>query len=167
MIAPPEFLVQLFKPWNDFYSHSKVAESIVVFLHIGGILLAGGLAIAADRATLRALKLDAAARAYPMRELAAVHRWVITGLAIVVISGLALLTSDLETFFGSWIFWVKMALVATLLINGLMMTRTESSLAKDASEASPHWGALRGTAVRSLTLWFVITLLGAALANVA
>jgi hypothetical protein len=167
MIAPPEFLVQLFKPWNDFYSHSKVAETVVVFSHFGAILLAGGLAIAADRTTLRALRRDVGERAYPMRELASVHRWVISGLAIIVISGLALLTSDLETFFGSWIFWVKMALVATLLVNGLLMTRAEAALAKDGSEASPHWGALRGAAVRSLTLWFVITLLGAALANVA
>ena len=76
MIAPPEFLIELLKPWNDFYSHSKVAETIVVFLHTGALLLAGGFAIAADRSTLRALRLTADARVQPLKELAAVHRWV-------------------------------------------------------------------------------------------
>ena len=28
------------------------------------------------------------------------HRWVITGLAVIVMSGVALLASDIETFFG-------------------------------------------------------------------
>jgi uncharacterized membrane protein len=167
MIAPPDFLIEMLKPWNDFYSHSKATETLVVFLHTGGLLLAGGLAISADRGTLRALPLAGDARLQPLKELAAVHRWVITGLTVVVVSGLALLTSDIEAFFGSWIFWVKMALVIVLLLNGLMMTRTEASLAKDASDASPHWGALRRPAVSSLTLWFTITLLGVALANFA
>jgi uncharacterized membrane protein len=167
MIAPPEFLVQMLKPWNDFYSHSKVTETAVVFLHTGALLLAGGLAIAADRTTLRSLRLAADSRVQPMKELAAVHRWVITGLTIIIISGLALLMSDIETFLGSWIYWVKMALVATLLINGLVMTRTEASLASDSSETSPHWRSLRRTSITSLALWFTITLLGVALSNVA
>jgi len=166
-MTPPDALVQLLKPWNDFYSHSKTTETIVVFLHIGALLLAGGFAIGADRATLRALRLSAENRVQPMKELAAVHRWVITGLAVMVVSGLALLTSDIETFYGSWIFWVKMALVGFLLVNGLMMTRTEKSLATDSTEASPHWRALHRAAVTSLTLWFTITLFGVALANVA
>ena len=167
MIAPPEFLIELLKPWNEFYGHSKTAETIVVFLHVGALLLAGGFAIAADRATLRALRLTADARVQPMKELAAVHRWVIPGLVVIVISGLALLASDIETFFGTWIFWTKMALVVALLVNGLMMTRVEASLATDASDTSPHWGSLRRTAVTSLTLWFTLALLGVALSNVA
>jgi hypothetical protein len=166
-MTPPDVLIQLFKPWNDFYSHSKAMETVVLFMHIGGLLLAGGLAIAADRATLRALAVGGDGRVHQMKELAAVHRWVLTGLTVVVISGVALFTSDIETFFGSWIFWVKMVLVALLLINGFMMTRTERSLETDASDGAPHWGAMRRTAVTSLLLWFVITLAGVALANFA
>src|SRR5689334_24386136 len=96
----PESLVSLLKPWNEFYSHSKAAATIVIFLHVGGLLLAGGLAIAADRSTLRALRVGVGERTQWMRELNAVHRWVITGLSFVVVSGLLLLTADIETFFG-------------------------------------------------------------------
>jgi uncharacterized membrane protein len=162
---PPESLVQLLKPWNDFYSHSKTTETIVLFFHVGGLLLAGGLAIAADRGTLRALRTAVAERTVHVRELGAVHRWVLTGLTAVVLSGVALLTSDIETFFPSWLYWTKMAFVVLLLINGLMMTRVEQGLARDASETSPHWRALHRTAVSSLALWFTITALGVALAQ--
>lgn len=162
---PPESLVQLFKPWNDFYSHSKATETVVLFFHIGGLLLAGGLAIAADRGTLRALRTAIAERTVHVRELGAVHRWVLTGLTAVVLSGIALLTSDIETFFPSWLYWTKMAFVVLLLINGLMMTRVERDLARDASETSPYWRSLHRTAVTSLGLWFTITALGVALAN--
>ena len=165
MIVPPESLVQLLKPWNEFYSHSKTAATVVTFFHIGGLLFAGGLAIAADRGTLRALRAASGDRPHYMRELGAVHRWVITGLTMVVLSGLLLLTADIETFFGSWIYWTKMALVVLLLINGWMMTRIEVSLEHDASEASPYWRSLHRTALTSLALWFVITAFGVALAN--
>jgi hypothetical protein len=161
----PESLVQLLKPWNEFYSHSKGAATIVIFLHIGGLLLAGGLAIAADRGTLRALRIAAGERRHYVRELGDVHRWVISGLTIVVLSGLLLLTADIETFFGSWIYWTKMALVVVLLINGWMMTRTEAALEHDASETSPHWNSLHRRAVMSLGLWFTIAAFGVALAN--
>jgi hypothetical protein len=165
LITPPESLVNLLKPWADFYSHSKAAETVVTFLHIGGLLLAGGLAIAADRASLRALRLPVGQRETQMRELAAVHRWVLTGLTFVVVSGLLLLTADIETFFGSWIYWTKMGLVVLLLINGLIMTRVENGLAVDASDASPHWRTLKRTSVSSLVLWFSITFAGLALVN--
>lgn len=161
----PESLVHFLKPWNEYYSHSKAAETVVQFLHVGGLLLAGGLAIAADRGTIRALRIAAGDRPHHMRELGAVHRWVLTGLTIVVLSGFALLASDIETFFGSWIFWVKMGIVVLLLINGAIMTAVETSLARDASETSPYWRKLHRTAMSSLVLWFVITALGLALVN--
>src|SRR5215216_1859411 len=146
-MTAPEFLIKLFEPWNDFYSHSKLTATVVIFLHVGGLLLGGGLAIAADRSTLRALRAAASERPPHMRELAAVHRWVITGLVIVIASGFALFTADIENFFSSWIYWVKMALVALLLFNGLMMTRIEASIQRDATDSPRHWEALHRTAV--------------------
>lgn len=163
----PESIVRLFQPWNDYYSHSKGAETVVQFLHIGGLLLAGGFAVASDRGTLRALRGPVADRPQHLRELAAVHRWVLTGLVVIVISGLALVTADIETFFGSWLYWVKMALVVLLLINGLMMTRAEAKLRLDASEASPAWHVLHRSAVVSLFLWFVIAAFGVTIVNLS
>jgi Family of unknown function (DUF6644) len=164
-MTPPDALIQLFKPWSDFYGHSKLAATVVQFLHIGGLLLAGGLAIAADRGTLRALRLAAAERHGHLRELAAVHRWVLTGLIVVVISGIALVTADLETFFESGLYWTKMALVAVLLVNGYVMTRAEHALRQNAADDAPQWKTLHRVAVSSLTLWLVIAAFGVALAN--
>jgi hypothetical protein len=165
MIAPPEALVNLLEPWNRFYSHSKSTQTVVMFLHVGGLLLAGGLAIAADRGTLRALRIAAHERPNHLRELAGVHRLVIGGLAVVVASGVVLLASDIETFFGSGIFWVKMVLVVSLLVNGLMMTRTEDVLRRDDGENAPAWRRLHRIAVTSLALWFVTAAAGVALVN--
>jgi hypothetical protein len=164
-MTAPEALVHLFKPWADFYSHSKLATSVVQFIHIGGLLMGGGLAIAADRGTLRAMRLASHERSGHLNDLAEVHRWVLSGLAAVVISGLALLAADIDSFFGSWIFWVKMALVVLLLVNGYRMTRTEAALRHGAAEDSAQWNRLHRVAVTSLGLWFVVAALGVSLSN--
>jgi hypothetical protein len=165
MITPPAALISLLKPWADFYGDSKATETFVTALHVGGLLLAGGLAIATDRSTLRTLALPVTERASHLRELAAVHRWVLTGLTIIVVSGVALATADLETFWASKVYWTKMGLVVALLYNGFVMTRTEQLLARDASETSRGWRTLRRVAVSSLVLWFAIAILGVALVN--
>lgn len=165
MIAPPSALVDLLQPWSDYYGHSKLAETIVLLLHVGGLLLGGGIAIASDRLTLHAVSAPLDERIRFRRELAAVHRWVLTGIALIVVSGLALVTSDIESFWGSPIYWAKMALFVALLVNGLSMTRAEGSLERDSSEFAAGWRTLRRTAVVSLGLWFLITALGIALVN--
>ena len=167
LIAPPEALVKLFAPWNKFYSDSKLTETIVMFLHTGAVVVGGGMAIAADRATLRAKAWGDAERRHHVVELANLHRVVVVSLTTTVISGLLMLASDFETFWGSWIYWTKMALVALLLINGARMLSVEKGLATDSSGASPYWGRLRGNAVMSITLWLATTLAGFALLNYA
>lgn len=165
LIAPPAALVQLFDPWNKFYSHSKLTETLVMFAHTGGLVIAGGIAIATDRLTLRAASWTDADRKHHLDELAVLHRTVVIALTIIVLSGLAMLTSDLETFWGSWIYWVKMLLVVLLLANGAQMQSVEKRLAVDASAGSPHWRRLRTSAIASITLWLSVTLAGFALLN--
>src|SRR6266481_3574356 len=137
LIAPPEALVKLFAPWNKFYSDSKLTETLVQFAHTAGLVVAGGIAIATDRGTLRAAKWTDADRRHHLDELAVLHRTVIAGLTIIVLSGLAMLSSDLETFWGSWIYWVKMFLVVLLLANGAQMLGIEKKLRADSAATSP------------------------------
>ncbi|HEY6219741.1 MAG TPA: hypothetical protein VIV65_06765 [Gemmatimonadaceae bacterium] len=167
LIAPPEALVKLTEPWNKFYSDSKLTETIVMFLHTAGVLIGGGIAISADRFTLRARNWGDAERRHHVTELSKLHRVVVTSLGLTAITGVAMFCSDVETFWGSWIFWAKMAVVTGLLLNGARMLGVEKGLAADSSGASPYWAKLRTNAMTSMTLWLTATLAGLALVNYA
>ena len=167
MNAPTE-LVRLAGPWGDLYSNSKGLETTITFLHVGGLLLGGGLALATDRTTLRAIRQAVHERAQHLEALGSVHRIVLSGLAITFVSGILLFLADVKTFWGSWVFWLKMALILALLINGLVMTRAEQSLrATGLREDDRAWNHLHNTAMVSLVLWYAITLAGVALLNVS
>jgi hypothetical protein len=165
-VDAPTILSSLADPWSSFYGHSRTAANVVNFLHVGGLLLAGGLAVASDRMTFRALRYPADERRGHVREVSAVHRLVVTGLVLVFVSGVLLFASDVDTFWSSWVFWVKMALIAVLLVNGWLMTRVEKRLTIDASEGAPGWASLHRAAVVSVVLWFATTLAGVMLTNV-
>jgi uncharacterized membrane protein len=167
LIAPPASLVRLLEPWTQLYNDSKLVETLVMFGHVGGLVVAGGLAIATDRGTLRAAPWSDVARKHHLDELSVLHRTVITALAVTLASGLLLFAADIETFWASWIFWVKMALVVMLLANGARMKGVETRLRVDSSAGSPHWASLRTSARASLTLWLTIAFAGVALLNYA
>ena len=158
-------LARLFEPWSHLYASSKLVATVVTFGHVAPLLLAGGLAVATDRATLRALRLAAAERGRHLEELAGVHRMVVGGIALSLVTGALLFASDVESYYGSWVFWLKMALIVVLLINGYTMTGAERVLRADAEETSPAWARLRRAAILSMVLWYTITLAGVALVN--
>lgn len=164
----PSELVRLAAPWQSLYSDNKGLEIVITFLHVGGLLLAGGLALATDRATLRAIREAVHDRVQHLDALSSVHRTVLAGLGITFVSGLLLFFSDVKTFWGSWVFWLKMALIAVLLINGWVMTRAERSLrGSEMREEDRAWTHLHNTAEVSLVLWYAITFAGVALLNVS
>jgi uncharacterized membrane protein len=167
MLAPPALLVDLVDPWAKAYGHSSVIATIVGFLHIAPIVVGGGLAIALDRSTLRVTREEPGARARHLAELGLAHRVVLGALALSFVSGLALFAADLETYFGSWIFWLKMGLIVLLLANGATMSRTERALRVGGPKAEDAWRRLRTNALTSLALWLTITLAGVALMNLA
>ena len=56
-----------------------------------------------------------------------------------------------------------MALMALLLVNGVLLLRGERRAARGQIDA---WPRLHHTAIASLVLWFLTTLAGAALPNI-
>ena len=159
-------LVTIAKPWAGLYGDSVAVSSAVTFAHVGGMLFGGGLAIASDRATLRALKGSADDRSRLLTELSSSHRWVLTALAVIFVSGLLLALSDVKTFAVSGVYWIKMGLVALLLLNGAVLQRTEQELRRDslrdpaAPDVKRRWSRLRLTAITSIALWTLIALAG-------
>lgn len=152
-------------PWADFYNASKVAQSAVTFGHFGGMMTAGGFALAADRATLRAAVSPVTEQPRHLRELAGTHPIVVAALAVTALSGLLMFAADLENLVASPAFWIKMALVALLLANGWLMLRTEQGLMRRDPGDARGWRRLRGIAVASLVLWFAVVLAGSILPN--
>lgn len=167
VITPPEALIKLLEPWTNLYNDSKLVETLVMFGHVGGLLIAGGIAIATDRGTLRLKDGTDLDRQRHLDEMSVLHRTVVVALVVTLLSGVMLAAADLGTFWASWIYWTKMGLVVLLLANGARMQSIEKRLHADRSGASPHWGSLRGAAVASLILWLTITFAGVALLNYA
>lgn len=149
-------------PWADFYNGSTMAQSLVNFGHFGGMMTAGGLALAADRATLRA---TVEGRARQLQELATLHPLVVAALGFTALSGVLMLAADLEALASMPVFWLKMGLVALLLLNGYGMTRTERTLQLGDPAEARGWRRLRHAAVASLALWFAVVLVGSILPN--
>lgn len=157
-------LTHLTDAWAALYANSAPLRTGVGFAHIAGLVGGGGSAVVEDRGILRAARRgDETARRHQLHRLRGVHRGVIIGLAVVIASGVLLLASDLETYVHSWVFWAKMIAVVVLLANGGLMIWA----GRHADAGHPRgWTWLTRASVASLTLWFVTTLLGAALPNV-
>lgn len=161
-MAAPEFLVHAAQGWARLYADSKLVSTGVIYLHLAGLLLGGGAAVAADRETLKAAGEDDPARADHLAFLGTVHGIAVTGLAILAVSGAAMLLADLETFWSAKAFWIKMSLVVLLLANGLAMRHAEQ-LAR--SLPAKAWRQLQSTSIASLVLWFAILLASTVLAS--
>jgi uncharacterized membrane protein len=156
---------EIFAPWQNFYSDSSYLPTIVTALHLIGMLVGGGLAIAADRATLRISHEQPGERERHLGELNAIHRPVLIALAILFLSGVLMVASDVATFLSSPILWVKLGLVALLVFNGVVLERTETALRRGNEKSS--WGKLRVAAKCSIGLWMATLVAGVVLVNAA
>ena len=153
-------LAEIVDPWNKLFSHSKPLSAAVLFLHIAPLIIGGGVAFSADLATLRAHRSGPAERESQLVALSATHRLVLFGLSLSVVSGIGLFLSDVENFWSSIFWWIKILMVILLLVNGFILTRTESALLRNKNDTAA-WGRLRIVAILSVVLW-----LGTALAGV-
>lgn len=158
-----ETMVGLVQPWADYFGESTALSVGLTFAHLGSMLVGGGLAIAADRTVLRAgTPAGAEGRIAVADAVGDVHRPVVIALVISAISGLLLLTADLEALGASKVMWVKLGLLVVLAINGALMLRDEKAV-RDPARGAKAFGALRLRAITSVVLWLAITLAGVGL----
>lgn len=160
-------LADWLEPWAALYGESTGWQTGVVFLHLGGLLVGGGGAVAEDIGTLRAARGDPARRVERLNLLGLAHRTVLFGLALTAATGVLMLGADFEALAGSAVFWVKMALVVVLLCNGALMIRAERGARHPGPAGDRAWRMLTRAAGASAVLWFVILLVSVLLTQTA
>jgi len=148
--------------WASVYANSSAIRTVVGFAHVAGLIIGGGSAIAIDRSVLVAARRNPSGLRVQVPTIQNAHSLVLASLAVVMSSGLLLAAADTETFLHSQLFWLKMALVGLLMVNGACMRLAERA----AIAPRPQWKPLAVTAAASITLWLLTTLAGAALPNV-
>src|SRR5213596_1099467 len=119
----PAFIPHVVGWWAALYSGSAVLRTFVSFFHVAGLVGGGGAAISADRATLKATRAGVPITRAQIDTIHHTHRVVIIGLAAVIVSGVLLFGADVPTYAPSKLFWLKMVMVAVLMINGAFLVR--------------------------------------------
>jgi len=153
-------LQSLMSWWAVYYADHQMASLIVRYLHLAGLMVGGGTALAMDRLVLYAAWRPGAAT--PSSAVEAVrhsHAWVVPALGVVVGTGLLMTLADLPTFQASPLFWVKMASVVVLLTNGGLLLAAERTCA--ARGVAAGWARLVTSSGASLVLWLFILWMGA------
>jgi amino acid transporter len=149
--------------WGSFYANHAAMRTVIAFAHVGGLVAAGGASMMADREILSAYNRREQSAPVVLSTVHKTHGVVLAGLTVVIASGVLLFAADLDTYLWSKLFWIKMALVVALMINGAVLTRA----ARHVSSNRDHsWETLQWTAIASLSLWFLTTFIGTALPNI-
>jgi hypothetical protein len=149
--------------WGSIYSNHAALRTIIAFAHVGGLVAAGGASFVADRQILSAFRRRARDGSSGLRTVHNAHGVILGGLAVVIVSGVLLFAADLDAYLVSRLFWIKMALVVALMINGAILTRAERRASNNLDDS---WETLKWTAIASLCLWFLTTFIGTALPNI-
>jgi hypothetical protein len=156
-MALPAFVASAVESWADLYASHPMVSVAVRYLHLAGLLVGGGTALATDRRVLAAGRRAPAERAATLAALAAAHRVVAPALALVVTTGLLMTAADTGTFLASPLYWSKMGLVGLLLLNGVLLLAAE----RGAVDGRPRgWTWLTVASAASLGLWLAILFAG-------
>lgn len=158
-----DFLARLAEPWASLYNGTPAVQTAITYLHLAGIFLGGGFAIATDRATFIAVSARMSGQMRHLAHLHTIHRPVMLGLTIAIGSGFLMFAADIETFARSGVFWVKMGLLALLLANGYLLSRTESQLRLSQTDSPVLWARLTYISGASIVLWLAVILAGTVL----
>lgn len=171
-----ETLTTLTQPWADYYAESAWLPTAVIAMHVLALFVGGGIALGADRRVIQSTPGRSEAYLAAAADLSATHSIVIGALVLTNLSGLALFTSDVGTFWGSRVFWAKMATLVVLILNGVRMRSTEARLLANARntvemavagpELTGPYETLRTHAWVSVLGWCVMVVLGVVVANI-
>jgi hypothetical protein len=151
----PSSVAAAVQSWAAFHGAHQIVSLAVRFVHLAGLVVGGGAALAAD---FRVLGANRARRAAVVTALASTHRAVVGGLVAMALSGALMVASDLETFLGSRLYWAKMGLVGLLILNGVALLRSERAASR--APEGRGWSWLKATSAASLALWLVILYVG-------
>ena len=159
----PAFISHVVAAWAALYSGSAVLRTLVSFVHVAGLVGGGGAAIAADRATLKATRRGLAVTREQIDAIHHTHRVVILGLAARDRQRRAAVRRRCRDLRASKLFWLKMVMVAALMVNGAILVRVGHGVQMPDERTRR---TMRWTAGLSLALWFLTTLVGAGLPNI-
>jgi hypothetical protein len=140
--------------WGTAYSDHRAISVTIRFLHIAGLVVAGGTAIATDRTILLAAA-DPARRSAALATLARSHYTVVPALVLIVATGVLMTAADTGTFFASPVYWTKLSFVVLLFLNGYGLV-----VAERLATQGKAWTRLAVGSAASLLLWMVLLLLG-------
>lgn len=88
------------------------------------------------------------------------HRPVMLGIGLALGSGFLLFAADIGTFARSGVFWLKMLVLALLLANGYVLSRTETTMRLTTPDSPALWARLRLISGISVGLWLALILAG-------
>ncbi len=157
-MALPAFLAHAADAWAALYDGHHAVSVTVRFLHLSGLVVGGGTALAADRLGWRAARSGPEARSAALAALSGAHRVVLPALALVLVTGTLLTAADRETFLASRVFWAKLGLVALLLANGAALVAAERRVSRGDDEGGWRW--LRRASAASFALWLLVLYFG-------
>jgi len=125
---------------------------VIESFHLLALALIGGAVLVVD---LRLLGL--VLRRQPLADLAReAQRWLAGGLAVMIVTGLALFSSEAIKCYYNLAFWTKMSALAPAIVFAFTVRRKVA--AADESRLRPLWRKL--TALVSIALWFVVAASG-------
>jgi hypothetical protein len=142
-------------PVGQTISHSAQLIALLESIHLIGLTLLLGSILMVDLSLL-GLGIGRAPASRIAREL---RGWTAAGLAIMLVSGPLILTSEATRCYRTPSFWVKMALLGIALIFHFTIHRKVVFEEPPAPRPSTRW-----TACLSLGLWICVALAGKAIA---
>lgn len=154
----PVWLVSLTDTWGSYYGNHQLVSVTVQYLHLAGLVIAGGMALTTDWRVWRSTIRGSHDRQEALAAIRASHKTVAPALALVFATGLLLTAADLSTFLESRVFWIKMGLIALLMLNGLSLLGAESAVSRTAGTRG--WSWLLTASGASLILWLLVLFVG-------